>query len=920
MLEALNYADMDAFINEVVPENIRFKKALNIPEGKDEATALKRLQQLASSNSIRRNYIGQGYYACQIPTPILRNVLENPQWYTPYTPYQPEISQGRLEALLNFQTVVCDLTGLPVANASMLDEATAAAEAMTLCLRMLKRNEKKNTFWIDENCHPQTINVIKTRALPLGINLAFGNSQAAEIPEDCFGVFIQYPDTYGEISDPRDIISKAKTHGARVVMATDLLALTLLKEPSAWGVDIAVGSAQRFGMPLGYGGPHAAFMACTDACRRQMPGRIIGISIDKEENPAFRLSLQTREQHIRRDKATSNICTAQALPAIVSSFYAVYHGPAQLKQMAININALTNTLATALKEQGYTVTNENFFDTLSIELSEDARQDLAAKAEKKGLNLRYHSKGISLSIDETTSPSDLETLIQIFIPDYRLKQIQEVKIEALFKRDTDFLQQEIFNSIHSETELMRYMDRLQKKDIGLTDSMIPLGSCTMKLNAATEMIPVTLSGFSDIHPFAPEEQVSGYRELFNELENWLAEITGFDAVSLQPNAGSQGEYAGLMAIRSYHESRGDKQRDICLIPMSAHGTNPASAAMAGMKIVGILCDTEGNIDVEDLKAKAQEHSENLSALMITYPSTHGVFEETIITICQIIHDQGGQVYLDGANMNAMVGLSRPADLGADVCHLNLHKTFCIPHGGGGPGMGPIGVVEHLKPFLPGNPIDSDGVNAVSASDASSGCILPISYSYILLMGPDGLKDASETAILNANYLALRLSPHYDILYRGKSGRVAHECIIDCRNFKASAGIEVEDIAKRLIDFGFHAPTMSWPVPGTLMIEPTESENLAELDRFCEALIQIKEEIARIEKGQLPQDNNMLKWAPHTASVLCASEWPYSYNREEAAYPLPWVKDKKYWPPVSRVDNVFGDRNLVCTCPSMSDFS
>jgi len=918
MLNALGCKSLDELIEKTIPAAIRMDGKMDLPNAASEAEALAHLQAIADQNIQTNCFRGQGYYPCITPKVILRNILENPQWYTPYTPYQAEVAQGRLELLLNFQTLVTDLTGLDMANASLLDESTAAAEAMTVCHRLLKRKDERKVFFIGDDVHSQTIAVIRNRAEPLGLRVVVGDALSSDLPADCFGALVQYPSTRGDIACYQDLADRLHESGARLVVASDLLALCLLKPPADWGADMVVGTTQRLGMPMGFGGPHAAFFACREECQRQLPGRIVGISKDREGNPAYRLSLQTREQHIRRDKATSNICTAQALPAMVAAAYAIYHGPARLRQIAMNVHLLTTAAAQKIKAAGYEV-NESCFDTLCISGGASDANTLKNTAAKAGIDFRVDAGKVILSFDETKTLADLNDLLAVFgaetYADTNSLQTISSSIPADFCREGDILGQPVFNQYQSETKMMRYLDMLQQRDLGLTDSMIPLGSCTMKLNAAAEMTPVTWPGFANMHPFAPADQCLGYKSLQDNLERWLCEVTGFAAVSLQPNAGSQGEYAGLLAIRGYHRARGDEQRNICLIPMSAHGTNPASAVMAGMKVIGVKCDDEGNIDIDHLKQQAETHKDVLAALMVTYPSTHGVFEEGIKEICQVVHDAGGQVYLDGANMNAMVGLCRPGDIGGDVCHLNLHKTFCIPHGGGGPGMGPIGVAEHLTPYLPGHP-----ERAVSASALGSGCILPISYAYILMMGTEGLELATKTAILNANYIAHRLQDSFPVLYRGKEGFVAHECIVDCRHLKQLADIEIDDIAKRLMDFGFHAPTMSWPVAGTLMIEPTESEALDELDRFCDAMIQIRREIQAVEDGKAKADDNPLKHAPHTAQMIASDSWSHAYSRNEAAFALPWLATHKYWPPVARVDNVFGDRNLVCTCDPVSAYA
>ncbi|MEM7033293.1 MAG: aminomethyl-transferring glycine dehydrogenase [Chloroflexota bacterium] len=926
MLETLNLASLEQLIDETVPAQIRLNQALNLPEPQSESTILADLKSLAQQNKMFRSFIGLGYADTLTPAVILRNVMENPGWYTQYTPYQAEIAQGRLEALLNFQTMISDLTGMEIANASLLDEATAAAEAMTLCLRAQSRKSTTKRFFVSDLCHPQTIAVVQTRAEPLDIEVVVGNHQSYDFSEPFFGALLQYPATDGTIFDYAEFCQQAHETDGLVVVAADLLALTLLRAPGDFGADMVVGNSQRFGVPLGYGGPHAAFMATKEAYKRQIPGRLVGVSKDREGRPAIRLALQTREQHIRRDRATSNICTAQVLLAIMASMYAVYHGPDGLTRIARRVQLFTRILASGLEELGYTVSNSNaIFDTLKVTTTPAQQAELIATALTHQINLRqYEDGGIGISLDECVTTAELETLFTVFgASDHRF-DISEIARSialdygAIHQRQSPFLTHPVFNSYHSETEMLRYITRLQSRDLSLAFSMIPLGSCTMKLNATTEMIPVTWPEFGRIHPFAPLDQTQGYQQLFARLEKWLAEITGFAAVSLQPNAGSQGEYAGLLAIRAYHQAQGQANRHICLIPSSAHGTNPASAVMAGMKVVVVQCDDNGNIDVDDLREKAQKHEADLAALMVTYPSTHGVFEAKIQEICEIVHTHGGQVYLDGANMNAQVGLCRPGDFGADVCHLNLHKTFCIPHGGGGPGVGPIGVAAHLVPFLPGHPLISpvDGAQTsgvVAAAPWGSASILPISYAYIAMMGEVGLTAATKTSILSANYIAARLDWHYPVLYRGEKGRVAHECIIDLRPIRTATGIEAEDVAKRLIDYGFHAPTMSFPVAGTLMIEPTESESLAEIDRFCDALIAIRAEIAAIEDGVASPDDNVLKYAPHTAASIAGTNWDRPYSREQAAFPADWVKEHKFWPAVARIDNVYGDRNLVCAC-------
>ncbi|UPF03095.1 aminomethyl-transferring glycine dehydrogenase [Pseudomonas mosselii] len=923
MLTTLGFDSLEAMTAAVIPDSIKGTSVLGSDDGQSEADALAALKAIASKNQLFKSYIGQGYYNTHTPAPILRNLLENPAWYTAYTPYQPEISQGRLEALLNFQTLISDLTGLPIANASLLDEATAAAEAMTFCKR-LSKNKASHAFFASVHCHPQTLDVLRTRAEPLGIEVVVGDERELGDVSAFFGTLLQYPASNGDVFDYREVVQRFHAAGALVAVAADLLALTLLTPPGEFDADVAIGSAQRFGVPLGFGGPHAAYFATRDAFKRDMPGRLVGVSIDRFGKSALRLAMQTREQHIRREKATSNICTAQVLLANIASMYAVYHGPAGLKRIAERTHALTAILATGLTKLGIKVVTGDFFDTLTLATGEST-STLHDKARAQGINLRQvDAAQLGLSLDETSTQADVEALWQLFadgqaIPDFTaLANTIAVRLPAGLLRQSAILEHPVFNRYHSETELMRYLRRLADKDLALDRSMIPLGSCTMKLNAASEMIPVTWAEFGNLHPFAPAEQSQGYLQMTTELEAMLCAATGYDAVSLQPNAGSQGEYAGLLAIRAYHRSRGDSHRDICLIPSSAHGTNPATAHMAGMRVVVTACDARGNVDIDDLRAKAIEHRERLAAIMITYPSTHGVFEEAIGEICAIIHDNGGQVYIDGANMNAMVGLCAPGKFGGDVSHLNLHKTFCIPHGGGGPGVGPIGVKSHLAPFLPGHAALENTQGAVCAAPFGSASILPITWMYIRMMGGAGLKRASQMAILNANYIARRLEEHYPVLYTGGNGLVAHECILDLRPLKDTSGISVDDVAKRLIDFGFHAPTMSFPVAGTLMIEPTESESKEELDRFCNAMIQIREEIRAVENGSLDKDDNPLKNAPHTAAEL-AGEWTHGYSREQAVYPLPSLVEGKYWPPVGRVDNVFGDRNLVCACPSIESY-
>jgi len=923
MLAKLGFDSLDAMSAAVIPDSIKGTSVLGSSDGQSEAEALAALKAIAGKNQLFKSLIGQGYYNTHTPAPILRNLLENPAWYTAYTPYQPEISQGRLEALLNFQTMISDLTGLPIANASLLDEATAAAEAMTFCKR-LSKNKASHSFFASQHCHPQTLDVLRTRAEPLGIEVVIGDERTLDDTSRFFGALLQYPASNGDVFDYRELVQRLHAGNALVAVAADLLALTLLTPPGEFEADVAIGSAQRFGVPLGFGGPHAAYFATRDAFKRDMPGRLVGVSIDRFGKTALRLAMQTREQHIRREKATSNICTAQVLLANIAGMYAVYHGPAGLKRIAERTHALTAILAAGLQQLGVTLQTQAYFDTLTLATGATTAA-LHQKAREQRINLRQiDAEQLGLSLDETSTQADVEALWQLFageqsLPDFAaLAAADESRLPAALRRQSAILEHPVFNRYHSETELMRYLRKLADKDLALDRSMIPLGSCTMKLNAASEMIPVTWAEFGNLHPFAPAEQSQGYLQLTNELEAMLCAATGYDAVSLQPNAGSQGEYAGLLAIRAYHRSRGDAHRNICLIPSSAHGTNPATAHMAGMRVVVTACDARGNVDIADLRAKAVEHREQLAAIMITYPSTHGVFEEAIGEICAIIHDNGGQVYIDGANMNAMVGLCAPGKFGGDVSHLNLHKTFCIPHGGGGPGVGPIGVKSHLAPFLPGHAALENTTGAVCAAPFGSASILPITWMYIRMMGGAGLTRASQMAILNANYIARRLEEHYPVLYTGSNGLVAHECILDLRPLKDSSGISVDDVAKRLIDYGFHAPTMSFPVAGTLMIEPTESESREELDRFCDAMIKIREEIRAVENGYLDKDDNPLKNAPHTAAEL-VGEWAHGYSREQAVYPLPSLVEAKYWPPVGRVDNVFGDRNLICACPSIESY-
>ena len=931
MLATLGLQSLDALVDATVPEDIRMRKPLALDPNMGEFEALAKLRVLHDQNQVFRSYTGMGYYDCITPPVIQRNILENPGWYTQYTPYQAEIAQGRLEALLTFQTMVADLTGLPLANASLLDEATAAAEAMMMCLRI--KGDGKKGFFVALDCHPQTIAVLQTRAQPFGITLHIGPPEAIDFQkQDLFGILLQYPATDGAVRDYSALVGQAHAAGVMAVVATDPLALTLLRPPGEFGADIAVGSSQRFGVPLGCGGPHAAFLSTKDEYKRQMPGRIVGLSRDAHGKPAYRLALQTREQHIRRDKATSNICTAQVLLAVMASMYAVYHGPEGLRRIAERVHGFAVVLAEGLRRMSYKLGSEPFFDTIHVRPDEHSGKRVLAAAQERRVNLRQLEDGsLGIALDEVTTTAEVQTLFEIFgggrpvpftVEDLAAKA--DYSFPPALARTSKYLTHEVFNRYHSEHEMLRYMHRLESRDLSLVHSMIPLGSCTMKLNATVEMIPVTWKGFSRIHPFAPPVQMRGYQELFHQLESWLAEITGFSAISLQPNAGSQGEYAGLLVIRAYHRHRGESQRDVCLIPVSAHGTNPASAVMAGLKVVAVDCDERGNIDLGDLEAKARQHRDRLAALMITYPSTHGVFEESVRRVCRIVHEHGGQVYMDGANMNAQVGLCRPGDIGADVCHLNLHKTFCIPHGGGGPGMGPIGVAAHLAPFLPGHPVTNLGgkesIGPIAAAPYGSPSILTVSWVYVALMGGDGLTKATQVAILNANYMAKRLEKDFPIVYTGKNGLVAHEFILDLRQFKENAGVEAMDVAKRLMDYGFHAPTVSWPVPGTLMIEPTESESKAEMDRFCDALIKIRGEIQEIVEGRVPRDNNVLKHAPHTAEAVTATQWPHPYSREQAAFPTPWVRERKFWPAVGRIDDAYGDRHLVCTCPPTESYS
>ncbi len=918
MLRETGYASLAALIDAAVPAGIRMDTALSLPAARSEHGALAWLKSIMGKNKVLKPFIGQGYYGTHTPGVIQRNILENPGWYTAYTPYQAEIAQGRLEALLNFQTMITDLTGLDVSNASLLDEGTAAAEAMSLALA---GKPKGRAIFISDRCHPQTIDVVATRAEPLGIEVITGDWQTFDHAacDGLFAVLVQYPDTRGRIDDFADFFAAAKAAGAVTIAATDLLSLTVLRPPGEFGAEICIGNSQRFGVPMGFGGPHAGFMACVDALKRKMPGRLIGVSVDSRGKPGYRLSLQTREQHIRRDKATSNICTAQVLLAVMASMYAVYHGPDGLKHIANEVHAKTARLAASLKKGGIAVEDGEFFDTLVIKMQGSANA-VRLMTSAAGINLRLiDADHLGISLDETSEEQDLTTICKLLNSEFD-GTASVPEWSAGLARTSGFLNQKVFNSYHSETDMLRYLKRLESKDLALNESMIALGSCTMKLNATSEMIPMSWPEVANLHPFVPADQSQGYREMLSVLEGWLAEVTGFAGVSLQPNAGSQGEYAGLLAIRRYHQSRGDTHRNICLIPVSAHGTNPASAVMVGMKVIGVKCDANGNIDVADLAARTEEHRENLAALMVTYPSTHGVFEETIRSICQIIHDAGGQVYMDGANMNAQVGLTSPGLIGADVCHLNLHKTFCIPHGGGGPGVGPIGVAAQLLPYLPGHRELDHKDGAVCSAPWGSASINTISWMYIAMMGPDGLTEATEVAILSANYMAKRLAPFFPILYTGNEGLVAHECIIDVRPLSDASGITVEDVAKRLMDYGFHAPTMSWPVGGTLMIEPTESESKPELDRFCDAMISIHGEISAVISGELDANDNPLKHAPHPCETVCGNEWPHAYSREQAAFPLPYLRQHKFWPSVGRIDNVHGDRNLVCTCDSVEAYA
>jgi glycine dehydrogenase len=919
MLSELGFANLDDLIDATVPKNIRLDRPLNLPDAKSESEALNELRNLAKKNTVARSFIGAGYSDTVTPPVIQRNILENPGWYTAYTPYQAEIAQGRLEALLNFQTMITDLTALDIANASLLDEGTAAAEAMALCRATVGGD--RTTFFVAHNCHPQTIEIVQTRAEPLGIKIVIGDFSSFKFDETVFGALVQYPATDGAIHGYESFAKAAHDAGALLVVAADILALTLLKPPGEFGADVAVGSTQRFGVPLGFGGPHAAYFATRDAYKRHMAGRLVGVSHDPDGRLGYRLSMQTREQHIRRDKATSNICTAQVLLAVIASMYAVYHGPRGLRAIAQRVHDLTSRLADSLRSAGREITHDNFFDTLSVGVAD--ADGTVTRARKVGMNLRRLGKNaVSISLDETTTEEDLTAVAGVFGAELEAPSDRKSTIE---NRKSKYLTHPVFNTHHTETEMLRYLRKLEWRDLSLTTSMIPLGSCTMKLNATAEMFPISWPELSKLHPFAPEDQTVGYREICDQLASWLAEITGFAGVALQPNAGSQGEYAGLLAIRAYHASRGQAARNICVIPTSAHGTNPASAVMAGFKVVPVACLKDGDIDLADLRAKADAHKDDLAALMVTYPSTHGVFETTIREICEIVHSHGGQVYMDGANMNAQVGLCRPGDIGADVCHLNLHKTFCIPHGGGGPGVGPIGVAKHLVPFMPAfstiesqNSKSENAVGAVTAAPMGSASILTISWMYVRMMGGEGLTEATKIAILNANYIAKRLDRYFPVLFKGKRGLVAHECIVDLRQFKAG-GVEVEDVAKRLMDYGFHAPTVSFPVAGTLMIEPTESEAKAELDRFCDAMIAIHGEIQAVVSGSADKKNNVLKNAPHTAPQVISDNWDRPYSREQAAYPAPWTREHKFWPAIGRIDSVYGDRNLFCTCPPIEEF-
>ena len=917
MLSQLGLKSINALIDKTIPKTIQTKFGLHIGQGLDEFSLLKKIKGIASKNIVARSYIGMGYYGTITPPVIQRNILENPGWYTAYTPYQAEISQGRLEALVNFQTMVTDMTGLDIANSSLLDEATAAAEAMIM---LFHSAQKRNRFLVAENCHPQTIDVLKTRANHIGIELSIQSTDTFDFSDDVFGALIQYPATDGKVVNYSDLCQKAHDQGVAIAMATDLLSLALLPSPGDMGADVAIGSSQRFGVPMGFGGPHAAFMAAKEKYKRKMPGRIIGVSVDRHGNPAYRMALQTREQHIRRDRATSNICTSQVLLAVMAGMYAVYHGAEGIRAIAKRIHGKTKDLATALSAGGYHIVHDQFFDTIRIGLNNILDDEIKNRAEFSNMNFRYYDNGdVGIALDETVSPGDLSDILTVFKTE---KSSRTNGFDLQDTRANDFLTHSVFSNYHTETEMMRYLHRLETKDLTLNTSMISLGSCTMKLNAAAEMMPITWPEFAYLHPFAPAYQTQGYSALAKTLSDWLMDMTGLQGCSLQPNSGAQGEYAGLLIIRAFHLDNGNNHRNICLIPASAHGTNPASAVMCGMKVVVVECDDNGNIDVKDLKAKAEQHQETLAAIMVTYPSTHGVFEEAIGDICNIVHENGGQVYLDGANLNAMVGLARIGEFGADVCHINLHKTFAIPHGGGGPGMGPICVANHLIPFLPGHPIlnnSETAIHAVSAAPLGSAGILPISWAYIAMLGDDGLKASTEIAILNANYMAHKLQDYFPILYRGTQGYSAHEFILDLRPLKKESGISDEDVAKRLIDYGYHAPTMSFPVPGTLMIEPTESESKKELDRFCDAMISIKNEIDDVINGKMDAEDNPLKNAPHTAHAIASDEWDHPYSRQKAAYPAPYLKNHKYWPSVGRIDNAYGDRNLMCTCPPVEAY-
>ena len=928
MLRFLGCPDLDTLIAQVVSEDLRTQTPLHIPAAQTEHQALKSLKAIAQQNQIWPTYVGMGYYNCITPPVIQRNILEHPGWYTSYTPYQAEIAQGRLEALFNFQTLITELTGLEIANASLLDEATAAAEAMILSYQV--HQQQRRVFWVDHHCWPQTLAVLQTRAAALGIDLRIAPMTEFRVDEATCGCLVQYPNAYGVLVDPQPVFAQAQAVGALCIMAADILGLVLLKPPGAWGADIAIGSTQRLGVPLGYGGPHAAYFATRAIYKRQVPGRIVGLSRDRLGRPALRLALQTREQHIRRERATSNICTAQVLLAVVAGMYAVYHGPEGLRRIAQRIHHQAQVLAAGCARLGYRLRSQAFFDTVFLELDATQRQVLQARFHQAGINLNwFYPEGVGISLDETTAWADVERLLRLLHGGQELPfGFPELVAQTTYDypepwaRTGDFLTQDVFRQYHSETEFLRYVYRLQSRDLSLTTAMMPLGSCTMKLNATSEMLPISWPEFHAIHPFVPLAQAQGYQQLFRDLTAWLADITGLPGVSLQPNAGSQGELAGLLVIRQYHQKRGEPQRRVCLIPQSAHGTNPASAVMAGFQVVPVACDQQGNVDIDDLRTKASQYADTLAALMLTYPSTHGVFEPGVRALCQVVHAYGGQVYLDGANLNALVGLCRPGELGFDVCHVNLHKTFCIPHGGGGPGMGPIAVAAHLQAFLPTHPLIPTGgelsIGTIAAAPWSSASILPISWMYMVLMGAEGLTQATRVAILHANYLAQRLDPYFPVLYRGKHGWVAHECILDLRPLKAQTGVEVEDVAKRLMDYGFHAPTVSWPVAGTMMVEPTESESLRELDRFCEAMIAIYHEAMAIAQGQADPQDNLLKNAPHPAEVVTADTWPHPYPREQAAYPAPGLRTYKFWPPVARIDNAYGDRHLVCSCPPLWD--